>query len=60
MEKKLVTPHKSKINSDQIFKLGATIAGTFVLAIIVLMVFQLISESYPIWEEEGTLICCGN
>jgi len=53
VEKKLVTPHKSKINSDQIFKLGATIAGTFVLAIIVLMIFQLISESYPIWEEEG-------
>lgn len=59
MEKKLVTPHKSKINSDQIFKLCATIAGTFVLAIIVLMIFQLISESYPIWEEEGLSFVIG-
>ena len=53
MEKKLVVSHKRKINSDNIFKLGATIAGTFVLVIISLMVFQLISESYSIWEEEG-------
>ncbi len=51
--------HKSRINSDQIFKLGATIAGTFVLAIIALMVFQLISESYPIWEEEGLSFVIG-
>ncbi|QMU55136.1 MAG: phosphate ABC transporter permease subunit PstC [Nitrosopumilus sp.] len=53
VERKIVTSHKPKINSDQIFKLCATIAGTFVLVIIALMVFQLISESYPIWEEEG-------
>lgn len=59
MKKKLVVPHKQKINSDQIFKLGATIAGTFVLAIIVLMVYQLISESYPIWEEEGLSFVVG-
>lgn len=39
--------------SDKIFKLGATVAGTFVLAVIVLMVFQLAFESYPIWEKEG-------
>ena len=59
MEKKLVVPHKQKINSDNIFKLGATIAGTFVLVIIALMVFQLISESYPIWEEEGLSFVIG-
>jgi len=59
VEKKLVTPHKQKINSDNIFKLGATIAGTFVLVIIALMVFQLISESYPIWEEEGLSFVIG-
>jgi len=53
VKKKLVVAHRRKINSDNVFKLGATIAGTFVLVIIVLMVFQLISESYPIWEEEG-------
>ncbi len=59
MKKKLVVPHKQKINSDNIFKLGATIAGTFVLIIISLMVFQLISESYPIWEKEGLSFVIG-
>ena len=59
MEKKLVTSHKRKINSDQIFKLAATIAGTFVLAMIVLMIYQLVSESYPIWEEEGLSFVIG-
>lgn len=59
MEKKIVVPHKQKISSDNIFKLGATIAGTFVLVIIALMVFQLISESYPIWEEEGLSFVIG-
>jgi phosphate transport system permease protein len=53
VEKKLVPPQRQKIYSDKIFKIGATVAGTFVLVIIVLMVFQLASESYPIWEEEG-------
>ena len=59
MEEKFVKPHRQKINSDQIFKIGATVAGTFVLVIIVLMVFQLISESYPIWEEEGISFVIG-
>jgi phosphate transport system permease protein len=59
VEKKFVTPQKQKINSDQIFKIGVTIAGTFVLAIIVLMIYQLISESYPIWEEEGLSFVVG-
>lgn len=39
--------------SDKVFRLGATLAGVFVLAVIVLMVFQLAFESYPIWQEEG-------
>ena len=39
--------------SDKIFKMSATLAGVFVLAIIVLMVFQLSAESYTIWEKEG-------
>ena len=59
MKKILVTPHKRKINSDQLFKLGVTVAGTFVLAIIVLMIYQLISESYPIWEDEGLSFVIG-
>ena len=46
-------PVTRKTAADRIFKLGATVAGVFVLAIIVLMVFQLTFESYPIWQEEG-------
>ena len=38
---------------DRIFKMGAVMAGAFVLVMIVLMVFQLTTESWPIWEEDG-------
>lgn len=59
MENNISAKRKSKIDSDKIFRIGATIAGTFVLVIIVLMIFQLISESYPIWEEEGLSFVIG-
>ncbi|ABX12377.1 phosphate ABC transporter permease subunit PstC [Nitrosopumilus maritimus] len=39
--------------SDKIFKVGATVAGVYVLVVIVLLAFQLISESAPIWDEYG-------
>ena len=39
--------------SDRVFKIGATAAGVYVLVMIALLVFQLVSESYPVWEEEG-------
>ena len=44
---------KTRFNSDKIFKIGALVAGVFVLVVITLMIFQLTAESYPIWEEEG-------
>lgn len=50
---------KQNILSDKIFKIGATIAGTFVLVMIALLVFQLVSESYPIWEEDGLSFIVG-
>lgn len=53
MGKSLTASTGRKAGADKIFKLGATVAGTFVLAVIVLMVFQLAFESYPIWEKEG-------
>lgn len=59
MRKNTDTSSKQKVYSDKIFKLAATIAGSFVLIIIVLMVFQLISESYPIWEESGLSFIIG-
>ena len=51
--KKSTNTIKMGSKSDKIFKMGAAIAGTFVLAIIALMVFQLVFESYPVWEEHG-------
>ena len=39
--------------SDRMFRVAATVAGVYVLAVIALLVFQLASESYPVWEEEG-------
>ncbi|MDH3853249.1 MAG: phosphate ABC transporter permease subunit PstC [Nitrosopumilus sp.] len=59
MEKNPDTSRKQNTHSDKIFKLAATVAGSFVLVIIVLMVFQLISESYPIWEESGLSFIIG-
>jgi phosphate transport system permease protein len=42
-----------RISADKIFKVAATVAGVYVLAIIVLIVFQLYSESHLVWEHEG-------
>lgn len=53
LKKSLESKPKRKPLSDKIFKLLVTIAGVFVLAIIALMIFELATESYPIWEEEG-------
>ncbi len=39
--------------SDKVFKIGATLAGVYVLIMVALLVFQLFAESYPIWEENG-------
>jgi phosphate transport system permease protein len=49
----LLTNKKSRISADKIFKIVATVAGVYVLAIIVLIVFQLYSESHLVWEHEG-------
>lgn len=59
MKKNDIVYRKQNILSDKIFKLGATIAGTFVLVMIALLVFQLVSESYPIWEEDGLSFIVG-
>ncbi len=45
--------------SDKIFKILATIAGAYVLAVILIMVLQLGWESGPIWEEEGLAFIWG-
>jgi phosphate transport system permease protein len=43
----------SRISSDKIFKVAATVAGVYVLVIIGIMVFYLYSESHEIWVFEG-------
>ncbi|QLH06256.1 phosphate ABC transporter permease subunit PstC [Nitrosopumilus ureiphilus] len=61
MAKINLTPEKQgrRQISDRIFKIGATVAGVYVLVMITLLVFQLISESYPIWEEDGLSFITG-
>ena len=45
--------------TDKIFKIAATCAGVYVLVMVALLVFQLVSESYPIWEEDGLSFITG-
>jgi len=45
---------------DKVFKIGAAVAATYVLAIIVLIVFQLSTGSYPIWTKEGIYFLTGS
>ena len=51
---------KRRLPTDKIFKIGAMVAGSYVLVIIVLIVFQLSSESYPIWQREGLTFLTGS
>lgn len=39
--------------SDKIFKVGATIAGVFVLLMMVLIIYELTTNSFPVWDEFG-------
>lgn len=45
---------------DKVFKIGVAVAATYVLAIIVLIVFELISGSYDIWAKEGIYFLTGS
>ncbi len=51
---------RSWIPADKIFKVAATVAGVYVLAVIVLIVFQLYSESHLVWEYEGIAFITGS
>jgi len=53
VDKSRLNLKKRRVISDKVFKIGSAVAGTYVLVIIVLIAFQLMSESYPIWEKEG-------
>ena len=45
---------------DKVFKIGVAIAATYVLAIVVLIVFQLVTNSYDIWAREGISFLTGS
>lgn len=51
---------RSRIPADKIFKVAATVAGVYVLVVIVLIVFQLYSESHLVWEYEGIAFITGS
>lgn len=55
MRKEILNVSKTRKNpiADKLFKILATIAGSYVLVMIAFLVFQLVSESYPIWDENG-------
>ena len=45
---------------DKIFKIAAAIAASYILAVIVLIVFQLSTGSYQIWAQEGMSFLTGS
>ncbi len=45
---------------DKVFKIVAAIAATYILVIIVLIVFQLSTGSYQIWAQEGISFLTGS
>jgi len=50
----------SRINTDKIFKIGTILAGTYILVILVLLVFELSAQSVPVWKEEGISFLVGS
>jgi len=45
---------------DKIFKIGAFVAATYVLAIIIMIVVNLISGSAQVWQKEGLTFLTGS
>ncbi|HXV38872.1 MAG TPA: phosphate ABC transporter permease subunit PstC [Nitrosopumilaceae archaeon] len=57
---RVVSLKKGPVNTDKIFKVITLLAATYVLVIIVLIVFELVSGSFPVWEEEGLSFLTGS
>lgn len=51
---------KSSLDTDKIFKIGTSVAAAYILAIIVLIVFELVTGSFPVWKEEGFSFLTGS
>jgi phosphate transport system permease protein len=50
---RVIAQKKSPVDTDKIFRVITLIAATYVLVIVALIVFELVSGSFPVWEEEG-------
>lgn len=57
---RVITLKKGLVNTDKIFKVMTLLAATYVLVIIALIVFELVSGSIPVWEEEGLSFLTGS
>lgn len=57
---RIITLKKSPVDTDKIFKVLTLVAATYVIVITALMVFELVSGSFPVWEEEGISFLTGS
>ncbi|HSF28043.1 MAG TPA: phosphate ABC transporter permease subunit PstC [Nitrosopumilaceae archaeon] len=57
---RVISLKKGPVDTDKIFKVITLLAATYVLVIIVLIVFELVSGSFPVWEEEGLSFLTGS
>ena len=57
---RVITLKKSTIDTDKIFKIITLVAATYVIVIIALIVFELVSGSLPVWKEEGLSFLTGS
>lgn len=57
---RVISLKKSPVDTDKIFKVITLLAATYVLVIIALIVFELVSGSFPVWQEEGLSFLTGS
>ena len=57
---RVINLKKSPVDTDKIFRVITLVASTYVIVIITLIVFELVSGSFPVWEEEGFSFITGS
>lgn len=57
---KAVSLKKNILPTDKIFKIGTIVAAAYILVIMALIVFQLGTGSFPVWQEEGVSFLTGS
>lgn len=56
----VITLKKSPVDTDKIFKVITLLAASYVLIIIALIAFELVSGSFPVWKEKGLSFLTGS